>query len=130
MAGKLYDIDSKKLKSFVESWGGATAVAYHTGTSYDGIVKTIRRGSITMRLADKINDQFGISYDMYKKIEEEPPKEEIQPRITLPEVDNKDIKELAFLLREICNNQLAIYKRLNFLTGEVVRIREGEKSEL
>ena len=110
--------------------GGATAVGYLTQTSHDCVSHTIRRGSITKRLIDGIEAQFGVTYDMYKKVEEEP-KEEVQTRIELPTINNEDIKGIACLLREICNNQLVVYKRLNHLTGcctrledEVIKMRE------
>lgn len=131
MAGKLHLIDSDKFKTFVNSWGGATAVGYLTQTSHDCVTHTIRRGSITTRLIDKIEEAFGVPYDMYKKVEEEPPKEEVSPKIALPEMSNDDFKQFACFLREICNNQLAIYKRLNHLTGvgtrledEIIKMRE------
>lgn len=109
MKTQMLEIDSEKLKKFVEDWGGNAVVSRKLHRSYTTISNTIKRGMISHFLADAIEETFDCPYGLYKKTEEEK-----------TETD----KGIIAILQQISNNQLAIYKRLNQLTETVGRIEE------
>lgn len=118
---KTRDIDVAKFRRLIESWGGASLVARKIHRSPSSIGNVLSRGYISIVFSDAIKDVFGVPYEDYMKKEDD---EDVKVVADLPEIDNENLKDIAALLRQICNNQTAIYKRLNHITGEVVRINE------
>lgn len=120
----LMEIDVDKFSELMAKWGGYSAVGKRIFRSHSVLSRTVSRGAISRPIAEAIEACYGVPYEAYAKKEEKPPMIQPVPITDLPEIGNQDIKELAILLREVCNNQLAIYKRLNHLTGVGTRIED------
>ena len=89
----------------------------------------VQRRKISKLTAEAIESVFGVPLSAYKA--EQPKEEQLKCIVELPEINSQDTKEILkailCLLREVCNNQVAMYKRINHLTGEVIRFREEYK---
>ena len=116
-------IDTKKFEEFLNKNGGGGAVSLKIYRTRSTMTNCLKRGAISLVLADAIYREYGIPLSAYELKEPEVTKENPQPVITIPEAEG-DTKAILCLLREICNNQLAIYKRLNHLTGVVCKMEE------
>ncbi len=125
----LLEIDTEKFKKLTDSLGGYTAVGNKIYRSHSVLSKTVTRGAISKPIAKAIEECFGVPYEAYKKQDEKTYEIKPAPITDLPEIGNQDIKELAILLREVCNNQLAIYKRLNHLTGMMQRFLDDKDTQ-
>lgn len=127
-------IDTKKFEEFLRNNGGGGQVSRKIYRSTSTMTNVLKRGAISLVLADAIYREYGVPLSVYElkepekpiKEQKEEPREEPQLVIEIPEAEG-GIKAILCLLREICNNQIAIYKRLNHLTGVICRIEEEMK---
>lgn len=117
----ILDVNSEKIKKLVYAWGGPKAVGEKIHRSASTISNIYGQGKISEHIAYAIEAAYGVPYEAYKLEKTEP---EPQVIMSLPETEN-DTKAILCLLREICNNQLSIYKRLNHLTGVGCRMQDS-----
>ena len=132
MNSKMYPVDVDKFDSLVKSWGGYQEVGRKIYRDQGTIRNVLSRGKISRVISDAIYQAYGVPLDIYSKKDTAHAKEVTEPKCII-DIPNEG-KEIQYLLREMCNNQVAIYKRLNHLTGigtrledEIIKIRKGER---
>lgn len=121
MAGIKVQIDGAKLKELVDAYGGAKLLSNNIGVTENTMQNYIKGEYIAAVKVHSFEKELGISIDDLKKAKEEQAQ---QVMTELPKLDGDWPKEIAVLLREMCNNQLALYRRVNQLTEEVIKVRE------
>lgn len=135
MNSRMYEIDSDKLGSLINKWGGHSAVAEKIYRTDSALRITLRRGTISEVIANAIYKAYGVPLEEYAK---EEPKEVIQQTMELKGDGADKLTELLCQITsmldqitkkatEMCNNHIVFYKRINHLTGAVTRLEDEVK---
>lgn len=109
---KTYEIDGCKLKELIDSLGGVTKVSKKIYRSPATVTKTIARGTITYQIMNALENEYGISYNAYKKQEQKVEQKEEQMAIEEPKND------IADLLRKIYDIQVMLYNEMLIITDK------------